>query len=221
MSNQYGNQEKREVSNFSSLLFRGMGRVELRQGDHEELVIFAQPEICSRIKTVVQDGVLSIDYQENWKDWTGIRSLSGDKIVFSITMKEIKSLSLTSVGSLDTPKIESPNLSLMISGPGLITVGELNTASLAVNLSGVGVIDLAGKAEKMSANMSGAGSLKAGRLEAGNVSIQLGGVGTATVWAQKTMNASISGAGVIEYYGNPEITQNNQGLGVLKPLGNR
>ena len=80
MSDNYNNQEKREVSGFSALMFRGMGRIDLIQDDHEELVIEAQPEIRSRIKTEVREGTLHIDYDEDWKDWTGIRTLSGDKL---------------------------------------------------------------------------------------------------------------------------------------------
>ena len=39
--------------------------------------------------------------------------------------------------------------------------------------------------------------------------------------AEKTQSKSSSGAGVVEYYGSPAITQRNSGLGVLKYLGNR
>jgi hypothetical protein len=221
MSEQFFNQERREVSGFSALVFRGMGRIDLLQSDHEELVIETQPEIRSRIKTEVREGTLYIDYDENWKDWTGLRSLSGDKIVFKLMMREVTAISISGVGSLDTPRIESANLSLAITGPGLLTVGTLKVPTLTVNLSGVGAIDVAGQTDELSVTLSGAGSLKASRLEAGKASVRLSGVGTATVWAKNSLETSISGAGVIEYYGSPQITQNNTGLGVLKFMGNR
>lgn len=221
MSDQFINQEKREVSGFSALMFRGMGRLDLLQGDHEELVIAAQPEILARIKTEVREGTLHIDYEENWKDWTGIRTLSGDKIVFKLMMREISAISISGVGSLDTPRIETGSLSLAITGPGLLTVGTLKTTSLVVNLSGVGAVDLAGTTDEMTVTLSGAGSFKGSRLEAGKAGIRLSGVGTATVWTRESLDASISGAGVIEYYGSPQITQSNTGLGVLKFMGNR
>lgn len=202
-------------------MFKGMGRLDLVQGDHEELVIETQPEILSRIKTEVREGTLHIDYEENWKDWTGIRTLSGDKIVFKLMMREISAISISGVGSLDTPRIETGSLLLAITGPGLLTVGTLKTTSLEVNLSGVGAVDLAGHTDEMTITLSGAGSFKASRLEAGKASIRLSGVGTATVWAKDSLDASISGAGVIEYYGSPQIAQSNTGLGVLKFMGNR
>lgn len=221
MSEQFSNQEKKDVSGFSALVFRGMGRIDLLQGDHEELAIEAQPEIRSRIKTEVREGTLYIDYDEDWRDWTGIRSLSGDKIVFKLTMREINAISVSGVGSLDTPRIETSSLTLAITGPGLLTVGTLRTSTLAVNLSGVGAIDLAGQTDEMTVTLSGAGSFKAARLEAGKASVRLSGVGTASVWAKNSLETSISGAGVIEYYGSPQLSQSNTGLGVLKFMGSR
>ena len=89
MSEQYLNEERRDVSGFSALVFKGMGRVDLVQGDHDELVIEALPEICSRIQTTVTDNTLLIDYAEDWKDWTGFRTLSGDKIRFGRRQVEL------------------------------------------------------------------------------------------------------------------------------------
>jgi len=214
-------EEKRDVSGFNALVFKGMGRVDLVQGDHEELVIEAQPEIRSRIQTTVENGTLLIDYNEDWKDWTGFRTLSGDKIRFRLMMREITSLSLAGVGSLDSARVEAPALSLAISGPGLMTIGTLKANRLDASLAGVGSLDVAGSVDEVNITLSGAGSYKAGRLESVKTDIRLSGVGTATVWAKEELNASISGAGVIEYYGSPRISQSNSGLGMLKFMGNR
>ncbi|HOW91761.1 MAG TPA: head GIN domain-containing protein [Anaerolineaceae bacterium] len=221
MTDQMSTEEKRDVSGFNALVFKGMGRVDLVQGDHEELVIEAQPEIRSRIQTTVENGTLLIDYNEDWKDWTGFRTLSGDKIRFRLMMREITSLSLAGVGSLDSARVEAPALSLAISGPGLMTIGTLKANRLDASLAGVGSLDVAGSVDEVNITLSGAGSYKAGRLESVKTDIRLSGVGTATVWAKEELNASISGAGVIEYYGSPRISQSNSGLGMLKFMGNR
>ena len=221
MNDSFTNTEKREVSGVNTLVFKGMGRVDLVQGDHEELEIEAQPEIRSRIRTLVEGTTLTIDYDEDWKDWTGIRALSGDKIRFRLMMREIAGLSIAGVGSLDCPKVESESLDLSISGPGLLTIGTVEAKRLSITLSGVGSIDLAGRVDELNAALSGAGSFKAPRLEATIANVRLSGVGSATVWAKEVLNATISGAGVIEYYGSPKIAQSNTGLGVLKFMGNR
>lgn len=221
MTDQFSTEEIRNVSGFNALVFKGMGKVDLVQGDHEELVIEALPEIRSRIVTTVENNTLLIDYNEDWKDWTGIRTLSGDKIRFRLMMREITSLSMAGVGSLDSARVESSILGLSISGPGLMTIGTLKTNHLDVSLAGVGSLDVAGFTDEVNITLSGAGSYKASRLETIRTDIRLSGVGTATVWAKDELNASISGAGVIEYYGSPKISQSNTGLGVLKFMGNR
>jgi hypothetical protein len=221
MIDQYSNSEKRDVRGFNALVFKAMGRIDLVQGDHDELVIEALPEIRSRIQTSVVNNTLLIDYTEDWKDWSGIRLLSGDKIRFKLMMKEISSLTINGVGNLDCPNLDSTNLSLSITGPGLLTVGTLSVEKLDVALSGVGSVDLAGMVNEMNVTLSGAGSFRAARLETLNADLRLSGVGSATVWAKETLNVSISGAGVVEYYGSPRISQNNTGLGVLKFMGNR
>jgi hypothetical protein len=46
-------------------------------------------------------------------------------------------------------------------------------------------------------------------------------VGNATVWASESLDATLSGAGVIEYYGDAKVSQKVSGLGVIKYLGAR
>ncbi len=221
MSDQYVNQERRDVSGFSRLLFKGVGKIELEQGDHEELTIEANQEVLSRIHTDVKDGLLTIHYESDWKDWTGVRFLGGDKIVFRLMMREIKSLAISGVGNIDAARIASDQLELALSGPGVMTIGTLNVGTLKLDLSGVGSMDLAGTAANLEVALSGAGTVKASRLEADKITVRLSGVGTATVWAKTVLDASISGAGVIEYYGKPQIIEKSSGLGVLKYLGSR
>jgi hypothetical protein len=221
MSDQSYKMETREVSGFSNLDFRGMGKIELTQGDHEELVIEAMPEVRERIRTEVRNDTLVISYDSDWKDWTGIRFLEGDKVIFRLMMREINGIGIAGVGSLDSPLINTGTLTVSLSGPGSLTIGTVNASVLNLKLSGVGSVDVAGETKDLSIELSGAGSVRASRLKAENASVRLSGVGSATIWAVTSLDASLSGAGVIEYYGSPQIHESRSGLGVLKYLGNR
>ncbi len=221
MSEQIVNQERREVSGFNNLDFRGVGKIELTQGDHEELVIEAVQEIRERIRTEVKDGTLVISYESDWKDWTGIRFLEGDKVTFRLMMREINSIGIAGVGNLDSPLINTGTLTLSLSGPGTLTIGTVNASVVNIKLSGVGAVDVAGETQDLSIELSGAGGVRASRLKADKASVRLSGVGSATIWAVAALDASLSGAGVIEYYGTPQIHENRSGVGVLKYLGNR
>lgn len=221
MENPNHDQETRQVSGFNSLQFRAIGKVILTQGDVESLTIHADPEIRKRVHTEVKDNVLVISYDSDWKDWTGINIIDKGTPVFNLTMREIKSLSISGVGNLDAASVKSDDLTLALSGPATITVGTLTANSIKVDMSGVGSIDVAGKCLEQSLQLSGAGSYKASRLETEQTMVKLSGVGSATIWVNGSLDVNISGAGAVEYYGNAKIAQKISGIGVLKYLGNR
>jgi hypothetical protein len=55
----------------------------------------------------------------------------------------------------------------------------------------------------------------AGELKADDVTFRIEGVGTGVVYAEKTLNATIKGAGKIRYRGNPDVTEKIEGLGAV------
>ena len=221
MDNQNKNQETRLVSGFNGLQFKAVGKIIVTQGETENLIIDADPEIRERIRTEVKEGILWVTYESDWKDWTGINLIDKGMPNFYLTMKEVKSLSISGVGNLDAASINTDTLHLSLSGPATMTIGTLTANSLKVDMSGVGSIDVAGKCSDQNLELSGAGSYKAPRLESEQTTVKLSGVGNATIWANVMLYAAISGAGAVEYYGSPKITQNISGIGVLKYLGNR
>ncbi|EKD89493.1 MAG: hypothetical protein ACD_34C00017G0002 [uncultured bacterium] len=221
MDNTNTNTESRPVSGCTGLQFRAVGKIIVTQGQNEGLTIQADPEIRSRIRTEVKDGILVISYDSDWKDWTGLNFIDKGVTTFHLTLKDIKSLSISGVGNLDSASIISDSLSLSLSGPATMTFGTLTVNSLKVEMSGVGSIDLAGKCLEQNISLSGAGGYKASRLESDRAIVKLSGVGSATVLVSESLDVSISGAGAVEYYGNPKISQKISGIGVLKYLGTR
>jgi hypothetical protein len=221
MDNSNTNTENRPVSGCSGLLFKAVGKIIVTQGQNEGLTIQADPEICSRVHTEVKDGILVITYDADWKDWTGINFIDKGVATFHLTLKDIKSLSISGVGNLDSASIISDSLTLSLSGPATMTYGTLTVNTLKVEMSGVGSIDLAGKCLEQNISLSGAGSYKASRLDSERATVKLSGVGSATVLVSESLDVSISGAGAVEYYGNPKISQKISGIGVLKYLGTR
>jgi hypothetical protein len=221
MENQTNYDETRPIAGITGLKFRAVGKINLIQGETETLTIHADPEVRSRIHTEIIDGVLVISYESDWKDWTGLNFIDKGVTRFDLTLKEIKTLTLSGVGNLDAPSIHSDSLALTLSGPATITVGSLEVNSLKVEMSGVGSIDVAGKCTEQSITLSGAGSYKAPRLESAKTAVKLSGVGNATIWAKDSLEADISGAGAVEYFGTPQISQKISGIGVLKYLGSR
>ena len=60
---------------------------------------------------------------------------------------------------------------------------------------------------------------QAAGLESGRAIVEVSGAGAATVWATETLDVRSSGAGSMEYYGHPSITQNVSLVGRLVNRG--
>ncbi|RMG59523.1 MAG: hypothetical protein D6722_22120 [Bacteroidetes bacterium] len=68
---------------------------------------------------------------------------------------------------------------------------------------------LQGEAEQARLQISGAGTLEAFDLQASAVEAILGGAATAQVFADHTLKARISGAGLVKYRGEPEVVESS------------
>jgi hypothetical protein len=85
-------------------------------------------------------------------------------------------------------------------------------------LGGLGEIQLSGKVTRQNVDLTGAGGYQAEDLQSEDVEVMLSGAGEAVVWAEKTLKATVTGAGSIKYKGSPEVEQENSGIGEIKPL---
>ena len=110
------------------------------------------------------------------------------------------------------------DLTLSVSGSGKIKVENLTVEKTELKISGSGTVSASGKAENINAFISGSGKMKAAGLEANDASVDISGSGSAEVWAKKTLNAVVSGSGIIYYKGSPHITLRSSGSGKIRPL---
>jgi len=147
MIDQTTNQEKREVTYFNKMVNRGIGKVILTQGDHEELIIEADSEIRQRIRTEVRDETLFISFDFGWQDLFGLNFIGRGPIRFLITMKDIQALKLSGAGNIEAKSIKTDKLELSLSGAGTLHVDALISADLNCMLSGAGTITVNGSTE--------------------------------------------------------------------------
>jgi hypothetical protein len=211
--------ETRVFSGLTGLYHKGVGSVYLTQGDKEELRIEADPEIRSRIKTEVKDGILIIRHDNDFIDWMKMWTNNLDALRFFLTMKDIHSIKFSGAGSLNAPSIRSDIFEFVNSGAGSQTIENLDTRIFEVVLSGAGSIVVAGKTVEQELKLSGAGTYNATRLESQKADIKLSGVGNASVWVTGSLDVNLSGIGSVEYRGEPKVTKRVTGLGSLKSIG--
>jgi hypothetical protein len=210
--------ETRDVSDFSGIDMQTFGRVIISQGDSESLTVEGSDNVVPLISTKVVNGTLVIDTTKNFN----ILNMNEYKVLtFTIVVKDLSNLSVSGAGKIEMDRLSTSRFSLDMSGAGELTLDELSAEQLDVNLSGAGSIEISGQVTKATIEIPGAGSVNAGDLECQTATVDISGLGGATVWVTDQLNGSISGAGSVSYYGNPQTQTSTSGLGRYNSLGDK
>jgi hypothetical protein len=181
--------ESRNVADFKSVSSEAGGDVDVTIGDSQSVEVTIDDNLLPLLVTEVVDGELKIRT-------TGSFS--------------------TSIGL--NVKITTPSLdSIRSSGVGNVKIEGLDSEQLTVALSGVGGVTAKGKVQTLDITVSGVGSANLKELLAESVSVTVSGVGGADVYASKWVNATTSGVGSINVFGNPaEKKERRSGVGSIK-----
>lgn len=180
--------ESRNVGEFSKIEAAGAFTVNVKVGASSSVKIKAEDNLLPLIKTYVRGKSLVIDTKKN---------ISPRKeIVIYVTTNELDGIEC--------------------SGANDITAEGIMCKDFHVDLSGAGSIDLYGECEKVHAEISGAGNIDAKHLKSDHVFISVSGAASASVYARKYLDASVSGVGSIDYYGDPKETNTSvSGVGSI------
>lgn len=103
---------------------------------------------------------------------------------------------------------------------GDVRIGSLTVEELAVYLNGAGNVEVAGQVVEQGVFFNGFGVYRAAKLESQRAVVEVNGAGSVTLWVTDTLDVRISGAGNVEYYGDPEVTKNISIVGRLVSLDN-
>jgi hypothetical protein len=204
-------QPQNAVSNLSSISASGLSDVILIPSKTTGYSI--DPSSCSEYVTIAQEnGTLKISEKGN-------RSQTPCKVLIYVdeNLRQIKSSGTSNISSDGV--LTNPQLDILVSGAGDVSL-QVENNSIDVGLSGSGDVQLKGKTQKLSARVSGGGDLKAVNLEAETVKVAVSGAGDAKVYAVKSLDATVSGAGDVQYKGDPE-DRNVQisGMGSVRQIG--
>ena len=209
--------ETRVLTGFSRIEVYGTAEVRLRQGTTEGATIEAAAKTLPRIRTEVRDRTLFIDVaqERQWSDWM---HWSVTRRTPRVTVDFIKLDQLESAGAikLAADDLRADELRLDFSGASTVRIGNLQASQLRLEGSGATKAELAGKVGTQVVNLSGAGSYRASGLESDRAELHVSGAGKAFVNARTSLAVEISGAGVVEYLGNPKLEQDISGVGKVR-----
>jgi hypothetical protein len=151
--------------------------------------------------------------------------LTGDDNLLPLVVMKVKDSRLV-VGtreqvrpSLDlTLDISTPALrGLRCSGASKAVILGVSGERFTLDLSGAGKVQLEGKVKEAVLDLSGASEVEAERLLAEDVRIKASGAASVEVFASKSLDVDLSGAGKVIYSGNPaRVTRDISGVGKVE-----
>lgn len=176
-----------DLKDFDKIEVAGVYELDVTVGPEFAITLSGREEELDRVEASVEDGVLVLDQGKREK-----HSLRRHGVTATISMPALSALDVAGVvdGEIDG-----------------IAGGDF-----AVDLSGVGDVDLSGECDALTARVSGVGDLNAEDLKCKTAKVSVSGVGDASVYASEAVEASISGMGEIDVYGSPPSVEKSGGM---------
>jgi Putative auto-transporter adhesin, head GIN domain len=209
--------ETRSATGFNRIDVSGLAEVTLQQGSSESVTVEAPAQMLSRIKTEVRERTLTvtISQQRHWWDWFEAGSRGRTP---RITIEFVKIERIESAGSIKfkAGALRADDLRIDVAGASSLKISDLQANRLWLDGSGAISADIAGKVGTQQVDLSGAGSYRAGALVSDKADIRVSGAGKAIVNTASLLKVDISGAGAVEYLGDPKIEQRISGVGKVR-----
>ncbi len=229
--------ETRNLSNFTQVEFRIPGKLYLRQGSSDKVEIEASKDWLSRIETNVEGSKLIIRATDKFS-WR----IGDNDIKVYVTVRKLEGVAAAGSGDvIGESKFTTGNLSLKVSGSGLMKLDVEASGELDADVSGSGNLSVRGSARKLESDVSGSGRVTldvniagsvdfdisgSGRIEASgksdDVEITISGSGKvlAANLETKKCDVRISGSGNVEINVREELDSHISGSGTVSYRGN-
>jgi hypothetical protein len=161
------------------------------------------PDSRDRVNFVIDDNLFDYLLMELTDDGTLIISTEGNRKLTSH-----KEISVT-IGAGDLEAIT------LTGAANLISDKPLSLDRLSIKAVGATNVELEGSVNRLTIEVEGATNMNLKRLNAADVEIDASGAAHIEVAAEKTLNVKMRGAGIIKYWGDPQITKDFTAVGKL------
>lgn len=185
--------ETRNVPRFSAVTLNGISTVRIHQGP-QAVRINIDADLIDRYESKVQGETLFLGFKCSLSNLWALKSLKTCEV--DITMPELKGITMN--------------------GEGKIIVDEFAYQKLELHITGNGVVELNGTANELTASCTGNCRIIARDLISSKSNISITGSSRFETRVTDSLNAAITGAGKIIYWGKPEVFRKILGAGTIQ-----
>ena len=209
--------ETTPLATFKRIEVSGAAVILLVQDTNGPLVATVPQNATAKVTIKVQKETLIIKSADGGR-WWGSLFGRGPSATPQLTIhfKDLEGIAVAGGVRISAREIRVPALSIDGSGGTTIQIDDLRATTLSVEGSGALKAEFAGQVTDQSISISGAADYQAARLVSDNAAVEVSGAGKIVVNARKKLTASISGAGVVEYLGDPVVHESVSGVGRVK-----
>lgn len=202
------------LSDFNRVVFSGTGELLLVQSGVRSLTVEADDNLMNRIEAEVRGGTLFLRHDESISPSRRIR--------FHLSVQELIGLDVSGIAAAEAGVINTERLDIHISGESSLVLEALKAQYLTLEISGPSEVEFVdgGEVDEQVIVINGPGAFRAPGLYSQSVELSINGPGRATVWASDSLDIAVSGIGIVDYYGSPQVTQSSSGNVQINSLGN-
>jgi len=203
---------------FDSVYLTGVATVRFLQGDRDELFVEGDASVLDEVDVELEGRRLVVRNRGSWKFWRSAQQRTRMVLV----ARDLRSLKVSGAANFVAPEpVTLQQLQVDISGAAVARFDKLQTDRLVFSVSGAGDGHFTGRAPTLTVHISGKGDFYGADLESQQAKVSISGLGKARLWVHKTLDASITGIGTVEYFGTPVVNKKSSGVGRYTERGPR
>lgn len=202
--------EDRKVAAFTKINVTGAYKVVLKQGV-ASVKVTADDNLLKLIETNVSGDELKISTKGD--------VCNAGQMIINITNPDFQAVKSSGALELSSDgKLTVKDFNMELAGVSKVNL-DMNAANVKMLVSGTSEINLTGQASENLVTLSGTGSLNALEFIVANYRVETSGFSRCKINVLKELSVNISGAGTVEYRGNPsKINNEHSGATSIKKI---
>jgi hypothetical protein len=196
------------LKNFDQIRTGSAFKVNVVQGNNFRIVATGNRVDVNDLDFYVRNGVLNGGYRSNSR-------IQRYNMKIDITVPFLSAVDFSGATTAEVGNFNSNTFNVILSGASKLNL-DVKTQKMNIDISGASQFNPYGNAQKVSGDLSGASQLNAFGLVSDEVNVNVSGASNARVDVIKYLKVNASGASKVRYRGNPTTEISVSGASVVE-----